>query len=87
MKIQAKITLITAIMAIVASAVAFGFTVVKYFSPNNDGTRDVLVYTPPGNSFILELYAAWVCIEATISTSLIFLSEGTPSVVPPWGTS
>lgn len=42
MKIQAKITLITAIMAIVASAVAFGFTVVKYFSPNNDGTRDVL---------------------------------------------
>lgn len=42
MKIQAKITLITAIMALVASAVVFGFTVVKYFSPNNDGTRDVL---------------------------------------------
>lgn len=42
MRIQTKITLVTAILAIVASTVAFGFTVVKYFSPNNDGTRDVL---------------------------------------------
>lgn len=41
MRLQAKITIITAVLA-VASAVAFGFTVLKYFSPNNDGTRDVL---------------------------------------------
>lgn len=41
MRIQTKITLIAAIIAILSS-LAFGFTVLKYFSPNNDGVRDVL---------------------------------------------
>lgn len=41
MRIQTRITLIAAIIAILATA-AFGFTVLKYFSPNSDGVRDVL---------------------------------------------
>lgn len=40
MKIQTKITAITAAMALIASALVVGATKSKYFSPNNDGAKD-----------------------------------------------
>lgn len=43
MKIQTKITAVAASIA-VASTFAFGATILKYFSPNNDGVRDVLEF-------------------------------------------
>ena len=43
MRIQTKITIAAAAFA-AACTLAFGFTVFKYFSPNNDGTRDVLEF-------------------------------------------
>ena len=43
MKIQTKITAVVASIA-VASTFAFGATILKYFSPNNDGVRDVLEF-------------------------------------------
>ena len=41
MRIQTRITLFACVFAVLA-AFAFGFTVLKYFSPNSDGVRDVL---------------------------------------------
>ncbi|MBQ0004127.1 MAG: OmpA family protein [Treponema sp.] len=41
MRIQTKITLTAGLFAVFAS-LAFCFTVLKYFSPNSDGVRDVL---------------------------------------------
>ncbi|MBR0155628.1 MAG: hypothetical protein IJM22_06095, partial [Treponema sp.] len=43
MRVQTKITIAAAVFA-AACTLAFGFTVLKYFSPNNDGTRDVLEF-------------------------------------------
>ncbi|MGN0738560.1 MAG: FlgD immunoglobulin-like domain containing protein, partial [Treponema sp.] len=43
MKIQTKITAVSAVIA-VASTFAFSATILKYFSPNNDGVRDVLEF-------------------------------------------
>lgn len=43
MKIQTKITVAAALIA-AASTVAFSATILKYFSPNNDGVRDVFEF-------------------------------------------